>query len=144
MNFTRFALAAAAIAATTAPALSQSNTMNDVHNAMTNASLNVKLGDQNGSKETGTVTIMDVTGGIKVTIALKNEPSGGSQPAHIHMGTCEKLNPSPWKPLNNVVDGKSVTTLSGVTVADLKKGAYAVNVHMSAADLAHYVSCGDL
>ena len=144
MNFSRFAFAAVAIAALTAPALSQSNTVNDMHNAMQSSTLDVKLGEQNKSNQTGSVTIADVAGGVKVTISLKNEPAGASEPAHIHMGTCDKLNPAPWKPLNNVVNGSSVTTVSGVGVAGLKKGTYAVNVHESAANLAHYVACGDL
>jgi Cu/Zn superoxide dismutase len=144
MTISRLAIAIAAIGLMTAPAFSQSNTVNDAHNAMQSSTLDVKLGEQNKSNQTGSVTIADVSGGVKVTIALKNEPAGASEPAHIHMGTCDKLNPAPWKPLNNVVSGSSVTTLSGVGVAGLKKGTYAVNVHESAANLAHYVACGDI
>jgi hypothetical protein len=34
--------------------------------------------------------------------------------------------------------------VSGVSVAELKKGHYAINVHKSLTDLKTYVSCGDL
>jgi hypothetical protein len=142
--FKAMALTAATAVAATAAAAAQSNAMNGMQNAMSAHTINATMGAQNGSNQTGTVNIKDVTGGVTVTVTLKNEPSGASEPAHIHEGTCAKLNPAPWKPLNNVVGGTSVTTVKGVTVAQLKAAHYAVNVHKSAADLAHYVSCGDL
>ncbi|MBV9719207.1 MAG: hypothetical protein JOZ77_07795 [Candidatus Eremiobacteraeota bacterium] len=106
--------------------------------------MTINLGAQNGSKQDGQAFLNDTSGGLKVKIALKNEPAGASEPAHIHQGTCAKLNPAPWKALSNVVNGTSVTTLPGVTLAQLKKAHYAINVHESAANLKHYVSCGDL
>ena len=132
------------VAAIAVPVLAQTNTENSMHNAMSKTSLNINMGQQNDSKQDGTATIKAVEGGILVTVSLTNTPANASEPAHIHQGTCAKLNPAPWKPLNNVVDGKSVTTVKGVTIADLKKSHYAVNVHKSAADLATYVSCGDI
>ena len=111
--------------------------------------INVTMAAQNGSKQTGTATVSNSTnkarsGNVQVTITLSNEPKGASEPAHIHDGTCAKLNPVPDKPLTNVVNGKSVTTVTGITVAELQKEKYAINVHKSAADLKTYVSCGNL
>jgi hypothetical protein len=112
---------------------------------MTNAStINVTMEAQNGSKQTGTATVTAKGTGVQVMISLTNEPKGASEPAHIHDGTCAKLNPAPWKPLTNVVNGTSSTTVAGVTVAELQKEKYAINVHKSAADLKTYVSCGNL
>ncbi|MBV8197192.1 MAG: hypothetical protein JO263_03585 [Candidatus Eremiobacteraeota bacterium] len=128
----------------TSSVFAQSNTMNHVTNAMTPHSITIKMGAQNGSKQDGTAKFSDTRSGLHVTIQLKNEPAGASEPAHIHQGTCAKLNPAPWKPLHNVVGGMSDTTLPGVTVADLKKAHYAANVHESAANLKRYVSCGDI
>jgi hypothetical protein len=102
------------------------------------------MGQQNNSGQAGNASVTDVKGGVDVAIHLKSEPKGASEPAHIHRGTCTKLNPSPWKPLNPVVNGQSMTRLDGVTVAQIKKGKYAINVHKSANDLKTYVSCGDL
>ena len=126
------------------PAFAATNTMNHMNNAMSPHAMTINLGAQNGSKQEGQAFLNDTSAGLKVKLQLKNEPAGASEPAHIHQGTCAKLNPAPWKPLSNVVKGLSVTTIKGLTIADLKKGTYAINVHESAANLAHYVSCGDL
>lgn len=125
-------------------AFAATNTMNGVNNAMSPHAMTINLGAQNGSKQDGRAFLNDTSAGLKVKLQVKNEPSGASEPAHIHQGTCAKLNPAPWKGLSNVVKGVSVTTVKGVTIADLKKAKYAINVHESAANLAHYVSCGDL
>lgn len=144
MYFLRPAAIALAAAAIAAPALATPNTMHGMHNAMAKTTLNINMGAQNNSKQDGTASVKAVSGGVLVTVSVMNEPANASEPAHIHMGTCAKLNPAPWKALTNVVNGKSVTTVSGVTIAQLKKAHYAINVHQSAANLTHYVSCGDL
>ncbi len=137
-------LGAATALAVCGAAFAQTNTMDSMHNAMSSTSIQAVIGQENSSNQTGSVSIKNVSGGVQVTIALKNEPAGASEPAHIHQGTCAKLNPAPWKPLSNVIDGKSSTMVAGVTVAQLKAAHYAVNVHQSAANLAHYVACADL
>jgi len=105
----------------------------------------VKMGAQSGSGQNGSATIVTKGTGIVVTVTVSNEPKGASEPAHIHAGTCAKLNPAPWKPLSNVVNGVSITTVAGVTTAQLTgKTKYAINVHKSAADLKTYVSCGGI
>ena len=126
------------------PAAAATNTMNHVDNAMSPHSMTINIGALNGSKQDGQAFLNDTPGGLRVKIQLKNEPAGASEPAHIHQGTCAKLNPTPWKGLSNVVGGVSVTTISGLTLATLKASHYAINVHQSAANLMHYVACGDL
>lgn len=125
-------------------AIAAPNTVNHVTNAMSKNALTINMGAQNGSKQNGQAWFNDTPAGLRVKIQLHNEPAGASEPSHIHPGRCAKLNPAPWKPLSNVVNGVSVTTIPHVTVADLKKAAYAVNVHESAANLKRYVSCGDI
>ena len=137
-------LVAALCALSVGPAFAATNTMNNLNNAMSKNAMTINLGEQNGSKQVGQAFLNDTSGGLKVKVQLKNEPAGASEPAHIHQGTCAKLNPTPWKPLANVVNGLSVTTIPGLTIADLKKAHYAINVHKSAAQITHYVSCGDL
>jgi hypothetical protein len=139
-----FALSLGLSLVVTASAFGATNTMNHVDNAMSAHSMTINLGAQNNSKQDGQAFLNDTPDGLKVKVQVKNEPAGASEPAHIHQGTCAKLNPAPWKPLSNVVGGVSVTTIKGLTLAQLKKGTYAINVHESAANLAHYVSCGDL
>jgi Cu/Zn superoxide dismutase len=126
------------------PAAAATNTMNHVNNAMSAHSMTINLGAQNGSKQDGQAFLNDTPAGLRVKVQVKNEPAGAVEPAHIHQGTCANLNPAPWKGLSNVVGGVSVTTISGLTLAALKKAHYAINVHQSAAHLTHYVACGDL
>lgn len=144
MKFIHFAMAVAVAAALTTPAFATSNSKLNAQNTKSNTALNINMGALNGSNQDGTASVKDVPGGVRVEIAIKNEPKDVGQPAHIHKGTCAKLDPAPWKPLKNVVNGKSDTTVAGITVAELKKSHYAINVHKSASDLKTYVSCGDL
>lgn len=135
---------ATALVALAVPALAVPNMMHGMHNAMSSKVLNVNMGEQNASKQNGTATVKDVGGGVQVKVSVYNEPKTAKEPAHIHKGTCAKLDPAPWKPLKDIVGGTSVTIIKGVTVAELKKAHYAINVHQSAANLTRYVSCGDL
>src|SRR5437660_9588218 len=105
-------------------------------------SVSVKLNAQNKSGESGTAKLTpqgaDKT---RVEISLKGGPKGTAQPAHIHQGSCAKLDPKPKYGLENVVDGKSSTVVpQGI---DSVRGM-AINVHKSADDLKTYVACGDI
>jgi hypothetical protein len=103
----------------------------------------VKLVAQNGSGENGTATLtasgMDTI--VKVSFPDSKAPP---QPAHVHLGTCATLDPTPKYPLTNVVGGASVTTLKGVSLVSLQAGGYAINIHMSTSDLKTYVACGNI
>jgi hypothetical protein len=107
-------------------------------------SVNVRMAAQNKSKETGTAKLTAMGADkTKVEISLKGGPKGTPQPAHIHEGTCAKLDPKPKWGLENVVDGKSTTEVP-VGLAEIQKGTYAVNVHKSGEDIKTYVSCGNI
>jgi Cu/Zn superoxide dismutase len=98
---------------------------------------------QNNSGETGTATLYDGAKGLIVKLRTSGSESV-DQPAHIHKGTCDKLDPKPTYPLKPVHDGQSETTVEGVTIAQLQKAPYAINVHKSAKEAAVYVACGNL
>lgn len=100
------------------------------------------LMEQSGSGESGTATLTADGEKTKVVIALDN-PRTAPQPAHIHAGSCEELDPTPAFGLENVVDGAS-TTVVDEPLDDLRDGNYAINVHKSAAKLDVYVACGDI
>lgn len=106
-------------------------------------SVTVTMSAQNNSGETGTATLTQTGKDVQVAIDLQNAPAA-AQPAHIHPGTCAKLNPAPKYPLSSVMNGKSTTTLKNVNLSDLTGGGFAINVHKSTDDLATYVSCGDI
>jgi len=101
------------------------------------------ISSQNGSNELGTVTLTAMGEKTRVDIALANAPTDVPQPAHIHEGSCAKLNPKPAYPLANVVDGTS-TYMVDAPMAKLVAGGFAVNVHKSTSDIPTYVACGDL
>jgi Cu/Zn superoxide dismutase len=100
------------------------------------------LAAQNGSGEVGTVTLTAVGEKTRVDLALVGA-ADVAQPAHIHEGSCAKLNPKPKFPLTTVVNGLSTTTVDA-PIATLVAGGFAVNVHKSTSDIPAYVACGDL
>ncbi len=116
--------------------------------AMSNMSsmkeMTVKLEAQNGSGETGTAMLKDTDKGLTVVLHLTGGNAAGPQPAHIHPGTCAKLDPKPKYPLTSVKDGVSETTVKDVTIAELEKTPFAINVHHSTSDIPTYVSCGNI
>jgi hypothetical protein len=106
-------------------------------------SATAKLAPQNNSGETGTATLTKAGDNqTKVVLDVKGAPAG-SQPVHIHKGTCDKLDPKPSFPLSPVVNGKSETTVKA-PLKDLTGGSYAINGHKSAQDLKTYVFCGNI
>lgn len=101
------------------------------------------LATQNASGELGTVTLTAVGEKTRVDVALANAPTDVPQPAHIHEGTCAKLDPKPKYPLTTVVDGTS-TTMVDVPMSQLVAGGFAVNVHKSTKEIPTYIACGEL
>jgi hypothetical protein len=102
----------------------------------------VELAEQNGSGESGTATLTATGASTRVVLELKN-PTTDSQPAHIHRGTCETLDPDPLHGLVNVIQGRSETEVN-VPLSELTAGGLALNVHQSNAKLDEYVACGNL
>ena len=105
-------------------------------------SVSVRMHAQNDSGETGSAKLTaEGADKTRVEISLKGAPKGTAQPAHIHEGSCAKLDPKPKHGLENVVDGKSTTVVPASL--DSVKGM-AINVHKSTSDIKTYVSCGDI
>jgi len=104
------------------------------------STLKIKLYAQNRPGETGTATFEQVSGGVKIVIKMAGGQNG-TQRVHIHTGTCAKLNPIPKFTLTDIVHGSSTTTISGITLGDLLKGRYVIDIHESSADTTRYVAC---
>ena len=132
MNVTRNLLAAFALAAIAAlPAAAATST------------LSVTMNAQNGSGESGTATLTQAGTDVQVVLTLKNGPAT-PQPAHIHFGACSNIGGVAF-PLNNVVNGGSVTVVKGTTIDKmLFEKPYSINVHESADNLGKYVACGNV
>ena len=105
--------------------------------------MTIQIKAQNGSGETGTATLTRLGAKTRVVISIKGENATGKQPAHIHKGTCAKLNPKPTYPLHDVVLGHSNTVVDA-SFDDLTTQPMAINIHESAANIGKYVACGDI
>src|SRR5579863_3262572 len=89
------------------------------------SSVTVTLSQLYGSGEAGTAVFSQASDGVHVVMSLAGAPSGVDQPAHIHIGTCTKNVATQWV-LHNLINGKSVSTLRGITLAELTSGKYVV------------------
>lgn len=108
---------------------------------MSEKGVTVQLEAQNSSGETGTATLTPE--GNNTRVVIKMTPSKEAQPAHIHQGTCDKLNPKPLYPLANVQNGSS-STLVHAPLSKITAEATAINVHKSRQEAKVYVACGDI
>ena len=111
---------------------------------MSSMSVVVSITAQSGSGQTGTATLTSTKDNkTQVVISLKGEPANAVEPAHIHPGTCAKLNPKPTDPLTSVANGTS-TSIVNKPLASLESGAFSINVHQSADNIGTYVACGTI
>src|SRR5919108_2454625 len=100
-----------ALATATGVALAQESKKEGKKGGMAK-SVSVRMHAQNKSGESGSAKLTaEGTDKTRVEISLKGAPKGTAQPAHIHEGTCAKLDPKPKYGLENVVDGKSSTVV---------------------------------
>jgi hypothetical protein len=104
------------------------------------STLTVKLYAQNRPGETGEAMFEQIAGGVRIVVTMSGGQNG-SQPVHIHTGTCAALEPVPKYTLTNIAHGISTTTISSITLGDLLQGKYVIDVHESSADIQRYVAC---
>jgi hypothetical protein len=107
------------------------------------ADTSIQLNSLNNSGITGTVQLIDKGNQTEVIITETGEPSGASEPAHIHAGQCGPSLGKVVYPLHNVENGTS-DTLVNASLASISNGQFAVNVHQSAANISTYVACGNI
>ena len=115
-------------------------------NSSGSGTLTVNLGEQNASGESGTARLTAEGDKTKVVLDLRNPSAmmaSETQPAHIHKGSCAKLDPTPAYALADVMDGRSTSTVD-VKLDVLRHSAFAINVHKSAQEIQTYVACGDI
>ncbi len=107
--------------------------------------LEVELNGLNDYDFNGTAVITEENGAVTVEIEVSGEDVVGGHPVHIHLGTCNELDPNPTYSLADIdADGLSTTLVDGVTLDDLLAEPYAINAHLSATDIPTYVSCGNI
>ncbi len=104
----------------------------------------INLGTLNNSGESGTAVLTDLGNGqTKVDVTITGEPSGASNPMHIHTGQCGPTLGGVAFPLTPVVNGTSTTTVA-TSLASIMDGNHAINGHKSAAEIGTYVFCGNI
>lgn len=102
----------------------------------------VMLAQQNGSGESGTATLTPLGDRTKIVLDLKGAVAP-RQPAHIHEGSCEKLDANPAYGLSDVTSGTSTSTVD-TKLSALRRGSFTINVHESADAIGNYVACGEI
>jgi hypothetical protein len=107
------------------------------------AEVSVELDEASDSGQTGTAVLTAEGDQTRVVVTIDGDPVSPSQPAHIHEGTCEELNPEPAYGLPNVAGGTSDTTVD-VALTTLTESAFAINLHFSDDELGTYTSCGNI
>ena len=109
--------------------------------------LEIDLEGLNDFDFSGTAVITEDNGAITVEIETSGDDVVGGHPVHIHLGTCNELDPNPTYSLADIdADGLSTTLVDGVTLDDLLSGEddYAINAHVSATDIPTYTTCGNI
>jgi hypothetical protein len=106
-------------------------------------SVRVSLGELTGSGQSGSATLTPAGDGRTKVVIDVGKPPRHAQPAHIHPGTCGDLDPLPAYPLTPVQGGGSQTTVSA-SIDDLRRGAFAINVHLSEEEIRTSVACGNI
>lgn len=120
------------------------------------------MGQGNKRWATGLVAAgLFVVGGVTGTAQdATPSASGHLHPAHIHLGSCQELDPNPTYMLTDLAlptgasdaatDGataipveRSTTTVDD-TIENLRTGGYAINIHQSVDDIGVYIACGNL
>lgn len=103
----------------------------------------IVLESQNDSGENGIALIQEKEGKLSVSLRITGSPSGTIQPAHIHLGSCGKMDDVLY-PLSNLVNGESETIIDTTFKKLYKDLPLAVNVHKSEKEANIYVSCGNI
>jgi hypothetical protein len=104
-----------------------------------------KLKEKHRSGVSGTARLTAVRNGVRVVLRLSGRLRDNS-PAHIHTGPCRReptfANPRIHSSLNSVIKGRSVTTVTRMTLPRLRARSFSINVH----DPGSYavIACADI
>lgn len=88
------------------------------------------LSETAGSGASGTAALIAEGEQTLVVIEIDGEPVLEPEPVHIHEGTCDEPAPESAFGLQNVSNGRSITTVD-VSLDALTSGTYAIDLHRS-------------
>ena len=107
-------------------------------------SMTINLVEYSDSSQSGTATLSDENGKLKVILDITGASSQVPQPAHIHTGNCPRIGPVVYG-LTDVSGNHSETTLdTNLEELMASNTTLSINVHKSYDDFKTYTSCGDL
>jgi hypothetical protein len=103
--------------------------------------LSLTFTELNDSGVSGVATLYG--DGDQTIVEITVTDAGPNHPAHIHKGTCDDLDPNPAYPLENVIDGKSISVVDA-SLEELLTGGYSIDLHMSVNELGTLVVCAPI
>jgi hypothetical protein len=105
----------------------------------------IPIEELNGSGVSGDATLTD-NGDGTTTIDVLVDGASGDHPIHLHEGTCAELGDVVVTLTTVDSSGSSVTDVPVplATIQDPEVGPHAINIHLSADDIATYIACGDV
>lgn len=107
------------------------------------SSITIALSALSQSGQSGYATLISAAAQTKVAISVTPGAKGVAQPIHIHNKPCGQDIGKVVYPLTSIVDGRSASTVDA-SLASLRTGAFAINGHKSAPEIATYIACGEI
>lgn len=104
----------------------------------------VQLVEIDGSAQSGTATLTALGDQTQIVILVNpGPPDNDPQPLHVHFGACGPRLGAVAHVLENMSAGVSTTTLDA-TLASLRDGNRAINLHLSVPGIRTYTACGNI
>lgn len=102
----------------------------------------IEFEELNDSGVTGEATLYEA--GDLTLVEVELEDTGENHPAHIHLGTCEDIEPESAYDLDNVTEEGSSVTLVDISLGELLDGDYVIDLHISPNELGTLIVCADI
>ena len=100
------------------------------------STLTVTINAQNSSGEAGTAVLTQTADGVQVVVTLKGAPADAQPDAHSRRHL-RQAQAAPMWPLTSLSNGTSTTVVKGMTIDQMLKTPYAINVHKSTSRSRH-------
>jgi len=104
--------------------------------------ITVEFEELNDSGVSGSATLFEA--GDQTIVELELEDTGENHPAHIHLGTCDDIEPEAAFNLDNVTEEGASTTLVDVSLSELLDGDYLIDLHLSPNELGILIVCAEI
>jgi hypothetical protein len=103
--------------------------------------VSIQLDELGDSGISGSATL--TADGDQTKAVISAQGATGAHPVHIHNGTCTNLQDVVFALTDIDASGNSETTVD-MKLSDLLDGEFAINAHLSAAQIETYIACGEI